>query len=138
MIEQTRLEKNSNIKKSMQETLERRSLQKCFVYKVKIDESRLSKKQKEQLKMLFVEAKWLYNDILNYSKENNISTYNTKSKNVNILNKDKEIETRELKTIGSQMKQSVVADILASLKGLKVLKEHGKRIGWLKYKLLFY
>ena len=130
----TKQEKNSNIKKSMQKTLERRSLQKCFVYKVKIDESRLSKKQKEQLKMLFVEAKWLYNDILNYSKENNISTYDTKSKIVNVLNKNKEIETRELKTIGSQMKQSVVADILASLKALKVLKEHGKRIGWLKYK----
>jgi len=130
----TKQEKNSNIKKSMQETLERRSLQQCFVYKVKIDESRLNKKQKEQLKMLFVEAKWLYNDILNYSKENNISTYDTKCKTVNILNKDREIETRELKTIGSQMKQSVVADILASLKGLKVLKAHGKRIGWLKYK----
>ena len=134
MTKQEQSEKNSNIKKSIQETLERRSLQKCFVYKVKIDESRLNKKQKEQLKMLFVEAKWLYNDILNYSKENNISTYDTKSKTVNVLNKNREIETRELKNIGSQMKQSVVADILASLKGLKVLKEHGKRIGWLKYK----
>ena len=60
------ISKNDNIKKTMKETMNRRSSQSCFVYKVKIDESRLNKKQKEQLKMLFVEAKWLYNDILNY------------------------------------------------------------------------
>lgn len=134
MKEQNRLLKNKNIKESMQATLEKRSSQKCSVFKVKIDESSLSRKQKNQLKMLFVEAKWLYNDILNYSKNDTISSYDTKSKLVNVLNKDKEIETRELKNIGSQMKQSVVADILANLKGLKVLKEHGHRIGWLKFK----
>ena len=126
--------KNENIKKSMKETLERRKSQRCYVYKVKVDESRLSARQREQLKMLFVEAKWLYNDILNYSKENNISTYNTKTKIVKVLNKDKQFETRELKFIGAQMKQSVVADILASLKALKALKKNGKKVGWLKFK----
>ena len=123
MIEQDRLLKNENIKKSMQATLEKRSSQTCFVYRIKIDESHLSIKQKEQLKMLFVEAKWIYNDILNYSKTNNIATYDTKSKFVNVLNKDKQIEQIELKYIGSQMKQSVLADILANLKGLKNLKK---------------
>jgi putative transposase len=134
MTKEEQLIKNQNIRNSMKATLERRSSQLCRVFTVKIQYSKLNKSQKEQLKMLFVEAKWLYNDILNYSKENNISTYNTKSKFVNVLNKDKQIEQRELKNIGSQMKQSVVSDILANLKGLKVLKEHGHKIGWLKFK----
>ena len=134
MIEQDRLSKNENIKQSMKATLEKRSSQTCFVYKVKIDESHLSNKQSEQLKMLFVEAKWLYNDILNFSKTNKISTYDTKSNFVNILNKDKQIEQKELKFIGSQMKQSVLTDILANLKGLKKLKENNHKVGWLKFK----
>jgi putative transposase len=122
----------------MQATLEKRSSQSCFVYKIKIDESHLSIKQKEQLKMIFVEAKWIYNDILNYSKTNNIATYDTKSKFVNVLNKDKQNEQRELKFIGSQMKQSVLSDILANLKGLKKLKEHNHKVGWLKFKSDYY
>ena len=134
MIEQDRSIKNKKIKQSMRATLEKRSSQICFVYRIKIDQSHLSNKQKEQLKMIFVEAKWIYNDILNYSKTNNISTYDTKSKFVNVLNKDKQIEQREMKYIGSQMKQSVLADILASLKGLKKLKEHNHKVGWLKFK----
>lgn len=133
MTEQERLDKNNNIKQSMKATLEKRSKQTCFVYKVKIDYSALSAKQKEQLKMLFVEAKWIYNSVLSYSKDNNIATYDTKSKFVNVMNKDGDIELRELNFIGSQMKQSVLADILANLKGLKVLKEHNHKIGWLKY-----
>jgi len=127
------ISKNDNIKKTMKETMNRRSSQSCFVYKVKIDESRLSKKQKEQLKMLFVEAKWFYNDILNYSKENNISTYDTKSKIVNVLNKNKEIETRELKTIGSQMKQAILSGIESAIKTLSTLKKKGHKVGRLKY-----
>ena len=54
MIEQDRSIKNKKIKQSMQATLEKRSSQTCFVYRIKIDESHLSNKQKEQLKMLFV------------------------------------------------------------------------------------
>jgi putative transposase len=127
------ISKNDNIKKTMKETMNRRSSQSCFVYKVKIDESRLSKKQKEQLKMLFVEAKWFYNDILNYSKENNISTYDTKSKIVNVLNKNKEIETRELKIIGSQMKQAILSGIESAIKTLSTLKKKGHKVGRLKY-----
>ena len=97
--------KNQNIKKTMKETMTRRTSQSCAVYKVKIDESNLSKKQKEQLKMIFVEAKWFYNNILSWSENHDINDFDTKIKKVNILNKDKEIETKELKnpyiTIGT-------------------------------------
>ena len=133
MTDEKRLTKNENIKKSMRETCLRRMSQTCKVYTVKIDESRLSKRQQEQLKMLFVEAKWIYNDILNYSENNDIYTYDTKIKNITVLNKDKEKETRELKFIGSQMKQSVFANIVSNIKMLSTKKKQGNKVGKLKY-----
>jgi len=117
----------------MKETMERRKSQVCAVYKVKIDESHLSKKQSEQLKLLFVESKWLYNDILNWSENNNINDFDTKTKFVNVLNKNKEIEIRELKTIGSQMKQAIHTGIISAIKTLSTLKKKGHRVGRLKY-----
>ena len=70
MPSKSSITKNTNIAASMSATMAKRKGQQCRVYKVKIDESRLSAKQKEQLKMLFVEAKWLYNDCLNWLDEN--------------------------------------------------------------------
>ena len=111
----------------------RRMSQICKVFTVKIDESRLSTRQQEQLKMLFVEAKWIYNDTLTFGKDNNISDYDTKIKVVTVFNKDKIPETRELKYIGSQMKQSVFANILSSIKMLSTKKKQGNKVGKLKY-----
>ena len=133
MTDEQRLEKNNNIKKSMKETCLRRMSQICKVFTVKIDESRLTTKQAEQLKMLFVEAKWIYNDALTFSKENNIADYDTKTKTVTVFNKDKIPETRELKYIGSQMKQSVLAGMLSSIKSLAARKKNGGKVGALKY-----
>ena len=133
MTDEQRLEKNNNIKKSMKETYLRRMSQICKVFIVKIDESRLTKKQAEQLKMLFVEAKWMYNDILSFSKDNNIADYNTKIKNVTVFNKDKIPETRELKYISAQMKQSVLSGMLSNIKSLATRKKNGGTVGALKY-----
>ena len=133
MTDEQRLEKNNNIKKSMQETCLRRMSQICKVFTVKIDESRLSTRQQEQLKMLFVEAKWIYNDALTFGKDNNISDYDTKIKVITVFNKDKIPETRELKYIGSQMKQSVLAGMLSSIKSLATRKKNGGKVGALKY-----
>ena len=54
-------EKNLRIKQSLMLTKNKRLSQKCVVYKIKINEKALSKRQKEQLKMLFVEGKRFYN-----------------------------------------------------------------------------
>ena len=56
--------KNLKIKESLQKTRLKRSSQKCLVFKFKINQSKLSKKQNEELKMMFVEGKWLYNYII--------------------------------------------------------------------------
>ena len=133
MTDEQRLEKNKRIKEAGQATREKRKHQICRVFMVKIDESRLTVKQAEQLKMLFVEAKWMYNDALTFSKENNISDYDTKTKNITVINKDRVPETRELKYIGSQMKQSVLAGMLSNIKALAARKKNGGTVGALKY-----
>lgn len=132
--EQARLLKNEKIRAAQKETKARRATQVCSVYKVKIDESNLSKRQKEHLKMLFVEAKWVYNDILNFSKDNNLKDYKTSKKNIIVKNKNGEFEERELKYIGSQMKQSILTGVIASIKTLSTLKKKGyQKPGNLRY-----
>jgi putative transposase len=134
LTEQKRLLKNIHIKESMLATMNKRNNQKCSVYTIKIDESKLTTKQKEHLKMLFIEAKWIANDIIHWSENNNISDYNCKSKTINVLNKNKEYVTKPLQYIGSQMKQSILSEILSNIKGLSILKKHNHKVGKLKYR----
>ena len=54
------IEKNIKIKESFLKTREKRKYQECHCFSIKIQENRLSKIQKEQLKMLFVEAKCVF------------------------------------------------------------------------------
>ena len=61
--------KNSKIKETLAQTRAKRKSQVCRVFDLKIDKSKLSKRQKEDLKMQFVESKWLYNDILSWCKK---------------------------------------------------------------------
>ena len=101
---------------------------------MKIDISHLNEAQRVRLKMLFVEAKWLYNDALAFTHEHNINDYDTSIRTVHGLDKDKQLVTHELEYLGSQMKQSVVQGIKHSLKGLAALKKHNHSVGSLRYK----
>lgn len=126
------LEKNKKIKQSFLRTREKRQLQECKVFSLKIQNNKLNKIQKEQLKMLFVEAKWLKNDILNYFEQNDDINYKI-GKTIFKKNFDGSSEEKEIKYLGSQMKQSVYTDIISNLKILKTLKNKGKKVGKLKY-----
>ena len=134
MTEEQRLAKIETIKQSLRATLERRKHQICRVFTVKVDMSRLSAKQKEQLKMNFVEYKWMYNDILSFGNNgNNINDYDTKTKTVTVLNKDRVPETRELKYLGSQIRASVLDRIQNNCKSLAARRKNGGKIGALRY-----
>ena len=61
--------KNLKIKETLAQTREKRKSQQCKVFDLKIQTNKLSERQLEDLKMQFVESKWLYNDILNWCKE---------------------------------------------------------------------
>ena len=127
-----RLEKNKQIAQTMKETYTKRKSQDCKCFKFKIDKSNLSKEQANQLKMQFVEAKWIYNYLISqddiYSFDyKNLSKITHKDKNRN------DIET-SIQYIGSSVKQAIIQDIINQIKGLSVLKKKGHKVGKLKFK----
>ena len=134
MTDEERLIKNKHIREQGNLTREKRKRQVCRVFCVKIDLSHLNEAQKTHLKMLFVEAKWLYNDALTFMNDHDISEYDPKTQTVHGLDKDRQPVTHELQYLGSQMKQSVIQGIKHSLKGLASLKKHNRIVGNLRYK----
>jgi len=124
-------EAKQKIKQTLKETKLKRRSQKCKVFTVKIDESRLNNKEKEQLKMFFVEAKWLYNNIL-ASKDP--FHYNYKNNIVIVLNKDKQQEQRELKFLTTTIQYRLMRSIRQSIINLSKARKKGYKVGELKFK----
>ena len=137
MRDAVREAKNRQIALSMRETYEKRKGQVCRVYTVKIQENKLSSLQKEQLKMMFVEAKWLKNAILRWSKENperKIWEYDTKQKTVIHKDKDMNDVEVELKYLPSQVKQCVQSEMIANIRAAATLEKKGlQKKGELKF-----
>lgn len=126
------IEKNLNIAKTMRETYARRKTQNCRTFKFKVDKSRLTSQQKEQLKMMLVESKWIYNYIVG-----NCDPYNVSDKDlVNITHKDKDNNDINVKIthVGSSVKQQIIKQIQDQIKCLSVLKKKGNNVGSLKFK----
>ena len=134
MTEEERLAKNNRIREKVKQTKQKRKSKVCRVFCVKIDTSHLNEKQKLHMKMLFVEAKWLYNNALTFMKDHDVNEYDTKIQTVNGLDKDRQPVTHELQYLGSQMRQSIIHGIKHSLKSLSMLKKHNHKIGALRYK----
>ena len=116
---------------SIKETREKRENQDCKVFSLKFDKSKLSKEKTDYLRLLFAEAKWLYNHILS---SGNILQYDTKTDRVNARDKDGNMTERKLVRLSSQMKQAVRQRMLYAMKSLKTRKERGYKIGGLKYR----
>ena len=134
MTEKERLAKNNRIRERGRLTRQKRKSQVCRVYRVKIDVSHLSSQQLFHLKMLFVEAKWLYNGVLTFMQEHDIDEYDSKTLTVHGLDKDRQPVTRELQYLSSQMRQSVIQGIKNNMKSLASLREHDRKTGSLRYK----
>ena len=106
-----RLAKNQKIKETGKATRERRKDMLCRVFEVKVDLSRMSKSQRNDVNTLFREAKWFRNA---YLADNGLSD---KSKTVKVKVKDV-FEERELTLLGSQIKQSIISEVKDSIRGL--------------------
>ena len=130
--EEGRITKNKSISDSLSATREKRKSQTCKVITVKIQSNKLNLNQKEALKMMFVEAKWIKNSMLNYGQENDIFQYIVDKNNILVQNKDKEFEQRSLKHIGSQQIQSVVSEVKQNIFALSKIKNK-KKVGRLKF-----
>jgi len=124
-----RYTKSEKIKQSIKETKERRKNLRPVVYQLKIQN--LSDTKEEKLNRVFLEAKWLYNWIVANIDRVNIPTKEIKEVEVKVGDK---FEKREIKYLGSQIKQTIQERIKDSLKALKVLKENGYKVGKLKFK----
>ena len=123
--------KSEQIKKSILQTKEKRKSQICKVFELKFDKSHLSKEKLNFLNMLFVEAKWIYNFQLSQA---DIFKCSDKLKEVEVLNKDKQKEKREIKNLSSQMIQAIIDRTKQSIVNLSKSKKKGNSIGRLKFK----
>ena len=122
-------EKNLKIKDTLCATKERRSNMDCHVFSVKIQENRLSKAKLEKLIRCFLEAKWLYNAVLSSTEDFPRSGIKT----ISIKVKD-DFETREIKNLSAQMKQSVVDSVKTNVINLSKAKKKGLKVGQLRFK----
>lgn len=84
MEDVARKAKNIMIADTMRATYAKRRGQICRVFTCKIQDNKLSNDQRTDLKMIFVEGKWLYNAIIAYGDREgrSISDYDTKSTSV--------------------------------------------------------
>ena len=71
------ISKNQQIKDSLSATREKRKTQTCKVYELKLSENKLNVSQIEFLNSIFIEAKWVYNDILNFNDLKNYAVSST-------------------------------------------------------------
>ena len=121
-------EKNLKIKDTLRATKERHSNMDCRVFSVKVQENRLSNAKLEKLYRCFLEGKWLYNAVV---ASDTISLEDTSSVQVKV---NGSFETREIKNLSSQMKQSVVDSVRVNTSNLSKARKAGLKVGRLQYK----
>ena len=129
------IERNKLIGQNGLVTRMKRAKQECKTFKFKIDYDNCNKEQKEYIKMLFVEAKWIYNYLIS---QDDIYSFNYKDLN-QITHKDKNKNDiiSNIKYVKSSIKQELILQIVNQIKALSKLKKKGHQIGKLKFKSEF-
>ena len=127
--------KQAQIAASLAATKAKRRGQVCHVRTLKIQANKLSKTQRDALRLVFVEAKWLTNAVLSWiNAGNKLDGYPTAAKTVVPRDKDgNDVETA-FQHLGSQVKQSAVAGIQANIRVLATKKAKGYKVGKLKFR----
>ena len=129
------LERNKLIGENGLKTRMKRAKQICKTFRFKIDYNNLNKQQKEYIKMMFVEAKWIYNYLISqddiYSFDYKILTQ--------VTHKDKQKNdiVSDIKYVRSSVKQELITQIINQIKGLSKLKKKGHKVGKLRFKSEF-
>ena len=129
------LERNKLIGENGRNTRMKRAKQICKTYRYKIDYNNLNQQQKEHIKMLFVEAKWIYNYLIS---KDDIYSFNYKDLN-QVTHKDKNRNdiVSDIQYVRSSVKQELISQIINQIKGLSKLKKKGHNVGKLKFKSEF-
>jgi putative transposase len=111
-------------------TLERRKTQVPRVYQLKLQN--LKAHQQEKLTRLFLEAKWFYNHIV-ADIDNRLTPEVWKLKVVSVKVGD-QFEDRPITILPAHSRRALCDRIFQALKGLRVLKGKGHKVGALKPK----
>ena len=112
---------------SKQATAIRRQHQVCKVFECKIVEKRLNNKQREELKMLFVEGKWFYNHLLTLHKDSSLRGINVcRIKEVDHFDKDGNFLHSKLEYISAAEKQALQARMISNEMAIKSLVKSGR------------
>ena len=130
--EKARLAKNEQIAKTIKETKARRSLMDVKCYDLKLDSSKLSARTKEALERSFLEKKWIRNSAIAHN-DFTLNFLKSLSNEVQVKMPDGSFETRQLTTLGSQIRQSIIRELQQNLKMLSSAKKKGRKVGRLKY-----
>ncbi len=124
------LTKNERIKATLKDTKERRKHMLCRVYTVKLDRSHVNHDSLTRLRLLFLEAKWLYNHCVGHP---NVFAIDDTITAVSVKVKDR-FELRQLRQLSSHMRQSIITRTQQNIRGLSRVKAKGHKIGRLKFK----
>ncbi|HHY80171.1 MAG TPA: transposase [Thermoanaerobacter sp.] len=124
--------KNEKIKKTLNETKEKRKNQIPVVYQLKVNLKSVDKMARKRLFLLFLEAKWFYNYLV-ADIQNRVSDDAYKIEKVTIKVGDT-YEERNILNLSSHMKQSIISRIKQNLYSLHKKKEKGQKVGKLKFK----
>lgn len=117
---------------SLKETRVKRSEQRCRVYELKVNSAKLNSTQRNHLDMIFVEAKWIYNDIIKDVKNKATDKYVKSLKEVAVRYPDG-FSYRSISHISSQMRQGIATGVINSIRALARLKASGQKVGELKF-----
>ena len=128
-------ERNRLIGENGLRTRMKRAKQICKTFRFKIDYKNLNAEQKEYIKMMFVEAKWIYNYLIS---QDDIYSFNYKDLK-QVIHKDKNRNdiVSDIKYVRSSVKQELILQIINQIKTLSKLKKKGHKTGKLKFKSEF-
>jgi putative transposase len=115
--------KAERIKQTLKETKERRKSLSPVVYQLKIQN--LSNIGKENLNIVFLEAKWLYNWFIADINRVNVLTKEIKEVEVKV---EEKFEKREIRLLGSHLKQAIQQRVKDNL--TKFCKKSPPSIRW--------
>lgn len=127
-------EKNRHIAEKGKLTRDRRSKLQAKTIELGVDKNYV-KPHAEKLNLLFLQAKWLTNDIISHLGDNDLGSWDDKKKQVQVrMGRDSsEYESRDLTVLSSKNKQNLRDRVKDNLSSLHALKNNGHKVGALKY-----
>lgn len=123
--------KNEQIRQSLLATREKRRNQILKVYELKVNIHNTSKKDFEKLNNMFIQTKWIQNDMI---ASNDIFNYDYKSHRIiQNFDKDKNLVERQL-SINTGIHQTIIQYLKQDIITLSKAKKRGRKVGKLKFR----